>query len=214
MRSYIVISLLAIISSSGCFFPHSHTMVEYINHDFHNSYRKYLIKDGYVKYFAVDTSAIPDTSWIEIYFDDFGAREYIHFKSKSIDAEWYKTDSIQYAKSWNGHFESPEKRKGDVTTEKVVVNSTSRHGNGAYTHKATDRKFIESKKYKKLVGGFCWTYLNADSGKVDCDVLYYYGVPIDIDIYSRENYQYRTVRAEMIDTMVAFPVVLRIITDN
>lgn len=183
-------------------------MSQYINYDFKNSFRKYMVKDGYVKYFVVDT--LKDTSWIDVYFDDFGAREYIHFKSKSVDAEWYKSDSIQYAKSWSGYFESPERREEDVTTEKVVINPTSRFTNGAYWHKPMAKKFTANKKYKNLVGGYCWTYLNADSGRVDCNVLYYCGLPIDIRIYHRENYKYRLVRAETIDTMAAFPVVLKV----
>lgn len=202
---------ILLIGFSGCVMFHASTLIVYTRHDFRNSFQKYLIKDGYVKYYAVDTSVVPDTTWMEVYFDDFGSREYIRIKSKTEKSEWYKTDSIQYSGTAQGYFESPVPRREDVPMEKAVLNRTSKFSNGAYMHKPMDRKFTENRKYKRLVGGFCWSYINVDSVQENCDVLYYGGVPISMHINNRHHvYKYRNVVAETIDTTVAFPLVLKI----
>lgn len=199
--------MLTFFLLEGCVFMGAftgHTEIPaYIKHDFHGTYRKYLVKDGYIRYEMFDTTAAHDTTWVDLYFDNYGAREYIRAYNERTETAYYKIDSVQYRSS-RDYFDSAYARRFDFLFEGAVMNKTSKLSNLAYTHKPMDVKF------QKKRCAHAWTYALMDSVKYECAVSYYMGIPVHMHMYGHPMFAYRTIRASIIDTNAVFPIVIKV----
>ncbi|OJJ15519.1 hypothetical protein BKI52_37160 [marine bacterium AO1-C] len=193
-----------VILLNACFIDGSmseHT--RYANIDFKNSYRKYSIQDGFIHYQIIQKRANKsiDTVKYEVYFNDYGAEEFIREVSKKGTQEFYKKDSIQYQrasdKQW---FEQKNTRQFNYLFEKMITNGTSLHYKDFFSGKPMNSKYL---------GRRCNQFHMARlKNSYPTSATFYRGIPLKFNHADAiVTHKLSTLK---IDTSQRFPLVLKI----
>lgn len=160
------------------------------------TYKKYLIKNGFIQYKLFRKT---DTLLCNVYFDDFGATEYLKISSGNDTKEFYKKDGAQYQKSTKGWSEKKTPRKADYIFEHLVIKKTSKLYNGTEMRK---RNFSRFKKKKTL----CFFAVNNKlTPRLSGQVNSYRGIPLGY-----RKGKKRILKAIQLDTSREFPLALKI----
>ncbi|HAS38911.1 MAG TPA: hypothetical protein DCS93_00460 [Microscillaceae bacterium] len=175
----------------------------YTKIDFKNSYQKYAVKDGFVKYQIIDkhTDQSVDTITYEVYFDHYGAEEYILETSKNGPQAFYKKDSIQYQKNAdNQWFEQPKPREFNYLFEKMITNQTSRHYQKFFGGKPSNHRYLGKRCNRFHIARLESSY--------STNAIFYRGIPLSFHYHDPiiDN----QLDAIVVDTNQRFPPVIKI----
>jgi len=175
----------------------------YASIDFKNSYQKYTIKDGFVKYQIIDKHADQsvDTITYEVYFNDYGAEEYILETSKNGRQEFYKKDSIQYQRNAEDQWFGQRKpRELNYLFEKMITNQTSRLSQDFAVDKPQNHRYL---------GLLCNRFDGARLEKsYPNKATFYRGIPLSFHYHDPiiDN----QLDATLVDTNQRFPPIIKI----
>jgi len=203
MKKIINCSILFFVLA-GCVTLKTSEFRLYQNVNFGKSYKKYLLKDGYVKYRIIKRYNLDiDTIYCDVFFDNFGATEYIKCSYSSSSNEVLKIDSIQYKKTKTIFFDSISSRKNEFPFENLIINKTSQLYANLFCGKPLNVK------YQKRTCHSCLTAFHKESSNIRYTTTYYKGLPVYCEHYKIDSswYGLSTVR---IDTAIKFPLVLEI----
>lgn len=205
MDKNIKIVILFILTS--CIASEKAPSDEFYKHDFQGSYQKYLVKEGLIKYEMITKDSLKaDTTYIDLYFDHHGAKEYYVINRNGKIKELLKVDSLQYSKKESEHaFTFSGLREHDLLIEKFVINNTSKLYSGLYCGKRTNLK-VDGKACERCNHAFF-----ESSSKFM--LTHFRGIPIEcfslIAISSSHDHE-TSIKTTEIDTNFKFPLILNI----
>ncbi len=175
----------------------------YAKIDFKNTYQKYEVKDGFVNYQIIYKHADQsvDTATYEVYFNDYGAEEYILEKSKNGQTEFYKKDSTQYQrKEKEAWFEQSKSREFNYLFEKIITNETSKHYQDFMVGLPLNSRYLGKRCNQFQKGRLKNSYA--------ANAIYYQGIPMSY-AYQDPIVQNK-LQAIRVDTNVHFPLVIKV----
>ncbi len=211
MKIVLLILITVVLNSCDSAFRKNREVIAYSQFDFQNSYKKYLVKEGFVKYEVVKSvNEKLDTSMLEIFFDNYGSEELIKESNNNLFREFYKKDSIQYEKDKNNWFSFRSTRRLDFHVERLVFNKTSRHYESLMCGKPTDSNFNKERGFSCLYG-----ISRYGSGDVElfnrASISYYKGIPVGYKEHIiGEPSNEISIQLIELDTSTIFPVGIKV----